>query len=592
MKAKYLIYFLFFGIFFFSCKSKKEATVSKSVSPDQNPYKTTQPSSDDYFKLKQTFYDGCREKAKGNADLAEGLFKECLKIDANNAPANYELANIYRFAGAYDQALKCARIAAYGDEKNEWYNLIYIECLHNKRQFSDAASRYENLIKIYPYREDFYEGLAGEYIYAGKPEKALQAYSRLQQKTGNAGEDVVLQKVKLYRQLKKWDDAEAEIKKLIVDNPKETRYYTYLAEVYQDEGQPQKALNTYRDILKRDSLNPYVHLAMADYYRQERKDSLFFYELKTAFGSDELDIDSKVKILISYYSITEQDTKLLPQAYELCRSLIAQYPMEPKAHSVYADFLYRDKHVAEAAAELRRVLSLDKSKFAVWNQLLNCDADMNNFDSLAKHSAEAIDLFPEQPGPYYLNGIAEMRLKNYRKAAQSLKEGKQFVFENTPLLSDFSSSLAEVYNQMKEYNKSDKEFEEALRINPDNAAVLNNYAYYLSLRHVQLERAEKMSARSLEIVPNNVSYIDTYGWILFEQKKYEEAKKYLQKAFDKGGFNRPAIVEHYGDVMFKMNEVDKALEYWKKSRELGNKSAILEKKITQKKFLQDDEATD
>ncbi|HWY37394.1 MAG TPA: tetratricopeptide repeat protein, partial [Bacteroidia bacterium] len=436
-----------------------------------------------------------------------------------------------------------------------------------------------------PYRPDFFQGLATECIYAGKTEKAIQAYNRMEQSIG-VNENISLRKIKLFKQLKKWNDAEAELKKLIKADPKEARYFSYLAELYQEQGMFQKAMETYREVLKTDSLNPYIHLALADYYRQQKMDENFFKELKIAFIQPELDIDNKIKILGSYYTITEQQSKYLDQAYELCKLLITSYPDEPKAHSVYADFLYRDKKVKEARAELLKVLEFDKSKFTIWNQLLKCESDLNENDSLIAHSEEAMDLFPNQPTPYFLNGVAYMRLKQYQKAVAPFKEGREFVYEDTRLLIQFYANLGDVYNAMGEYEKSDKEYEKAIDLDPDNSYVLNNYAYYLSLRKEKLDKAEKYSRHSLEINPASVSYLDTYGWILFQQGKYTEAKTYFEKAMDKGGFNRPAIVEHYGDVLYKLNDPDKALENWKKSKELGNGSERLKKKIADKKFYE------
>ncbi|MHB8258875.1 MAG: tetratricopeptide repeat protein [Bacteroidia bacterium] len=559
--------------------------VSSASSGIEKNQTLKQKQIDDEFKLHSYFYDACREKEKGNVDLAENLFNECLKINPKNAPANYELANLYRYTGKFDAALKGAKIAALSDEKNEWYNILYIECLHNKHLYMDAASRYEMLLKKYPYREDFYQGLAGEYIYAHKLNKAIQAYNCLLQATG-PNDDISLQKVRLYTQQKKWNDAEAELKRIIAVNPKDNRFYSYLAELYQQEGQPQKALDTYHTILKTDSLNPYVHLALADYYRQQQKNDDFFSELKKAFISDDLDIDNKVKILLSFYTTTEQNSNYVPQVYELCKLLIAVYPDNPKSHTVYSDFLYRDKKYKEVVVELQKVLQYDKSKYAIWSQLLDCEIRINAYDSLVKHSAETMELFPEQALSYYYNGIAYKQLKQYQKAVQPLKEGKQFIFENTPLEIQFCSNLGEVYNTLKEYEKSDKEFDKVLELEPNDAGTLNNYAYYLSLRKEYLGKAEKMSKHSLELSPSSVSYIDTYGWILYQEQKYDEAKRYLEKAFERGGFNRPAIVEHYGDVLYKLNEVDKAVENWKKSKELGNTSEILIKKITDKKLYE------
>ena len=577
-----------------ACSSKKN-TVTAKTSSSSSKTSLSQKQIDDAFKLHSLFYDACREKTKGNPDIAMNLFKECLNIDAKNAPANFEVAQIYRYTGNYEDALACAKIAALSNDKNEWYNILYIECLHNKHLYLDAASRYEILIKNNPYRTDFYQGLAGEYIYAKKTDKAIQTYTRAQKNIGT-DDDVSLQKIKLFIQLKKWDEAELELKQLIKDNPKETRYYSLLADLYQQQNQPEKALTTYKDILKTDSLNPYVHLAIADYYRQQRKDEDFYKELKTAFESEDLDIDNKIKILMAYYysitkqndkqPVTETNKKLLAQAYELCKLLVEQYPTNGKSYSMYADFLYHDKNYVETINQLKKVLQYDKSKYAIWKQLLICEADMRAYDSLVKHSEEVMDLFPEQPLPYYYNGIAYKQLKQYQKAVQPLKEGKQFVFEDVLLSIEFASNLGDVYNTLKEYKKSGVEFDEAIELDPDNAGILNNYAYYLSLRKENLEKAEKMSKHSLEITPNSINYMDTYGWILYQEQKYDESKKYLEKAFDRGGYNRPAIVEHYGDVLYKLNETDKAIENWKKAKELGGNSDLLNKKIADKKLYE------
>ncbi|MBK6984645.1 MAG: hypothetical protein IPH32_07750 [Bacteroidetes bacterium] len=131
-------------IFMFSCKSKKETiTSSKEVSNTS----TKGISEENQTKFAFYFIDGCKERMKGNIELAENAFKECLKIDPSSAAVKYELGNIYRFNGLYDNALKYGKECANADPKNEWYQLLYIECLHNKRQFFIKPQVYARLIK-------------------------------------------------------------------------------------------------------------------------------------------------------------------------------------------------------------------------------------------------------------------------------------------------------------------------------------------------------------------------------------------------------------------------------------------------------------
>ncbi|HWY33395.1 MAG TPA: tetratricopeptide repeat protein, partial [Nitrosopumilaceae archaeon] len=426
---------LHFAVFFSFCKSKKNTTSNtendggkSTITQNRKPKNL---STEDEFKFKNTFFNACKEKIKGNIEIAENLFKDCLKINPQNATAKFELAGIYKFSGLYDQALKYSKEASLTDPKNEWYQLLYIDCLHNKRLYTEAAENFEVLIKKFPGRIDFYQETATEYIYAGKYDKAIKAYDDMEKKFGRSPE-ASLGKVKLYKQTKKWTEAEIELKKLIIENPKEAQYYTFLADLYQENNQSEKAFQTYQEILKTDPENPYIHLALADYYRAQKKDEEFFKEVKIAFSSEDLDINNKVKILDSYFHLTDQLPLYKAQAYELCEILVKVNAKDPKAHSIYADFLYRDKKTLEAKVELEKVIEIDKSNFSVWKHLLACDSELNDFESLQKHSSEAIDLFPNQPLPFFLNGIANLRLKKYKEAIEALKDGQEFVYEDEP----------------------------------------------------------------------------------------------------------------------------------------------------------------
>lgn len=562
-----------------SCKSTKE---TNSSTQSDNPKKTKGLSEQDQIKFAYYFVDGCKERMKGNIEVAENIFRECLKLDPSSAAVKYELGNIYRFNGLYDNALKFAKECSVAEPKNEWYQLLLIECLHNKRQYSQAADVYSRLIKFYPNRPDFYEGLAAEYMYGGNFEKSYKTYDELEKKFGE-NEAFKLNKIKLLKQLRKNSEAEDELKKLIASNPKEARYYTYLAEFYQENKQQDKALETYKEVLKIDPNNAMVHLALADYYKLQNDRENFYKEIKTAFENPDLDVDTKLKILISYYQLSDRNPEYQPQADELCQIMLQLHPNSPESHSIYADFLYRDKKLKEAKDEYAKAATLDKSRFAIWNQLLFVESELSDYEGMKSHSAEAMELFPNQAGPYFFNGIANIQLKDYSKAIESLNEGIEFVYDNNQLLIQFYANLGDAYNALKDYDKSDKAYDNALKVDPDNTYILNNYAYFLSVRKSNLDKAEKYSRRCNELSPNNRSYIDTYGWILYQLGKYTEAEEWLGRAA-KIGTKSAVILEHYGDVLFKLNRKEEAISYWKEAKSAGQGSELLDKKIADKKL--------
>ncbi len=106
-----------------------------------------------------------------------------------------------------------------------------------------------------------------------------------------------------------------------------------------------------------------------------------------------------------------------------------------------------------------------------------------------------------------------------------------------------------------------KSYENALKINPEDLAVLNNYAYYLSLKKQRLRKAEKMSRLTIEKEPDNPTYLDTYGWILFLRGKAAEAKPYFKHAMIYGGKDSAVILMHFSLVLEKLGEKDLATYY-------------------------------
>ncbi len=567
------------GVFFTSCKTSAKATstVANKANDKDKDLKQKQRTL-----VENLFIDGCKEKMAGRLESAENLFNQAGRIDPLDAAIKYELSDVFRLTGRPDEAMRIAKECVDADPKNQWYHIRYIECLQYKKLYTVAAEAYEKLIKNFPDRSDFYESMAISYAMSRNYTKSFKIYEELEKRFGT-NETFTLNKIKLLKEQKKFSEAESELKKLIQSFPNEARYYTYLAEFYEDTNEFEKAKVIYQKILSIDPNNPMVHLALANYYKDQNRVEESHGELKIAYSNPDLEVDTKLKILFSYFELSEKTPAYSPKAYELCAIMLKVHPSAPEAHSIYADFLLRDNKTLEARNQYLIAARLDKSRFAIWQQLLLVENDINQNDSLEKHTAFAMELFPNQPLPYFFNGVANINLRDYKKAAQSLYDGLEFVYDNKSLMIDFYRNLGDAYNYLKEYAKSDRAFEDALKVDPDNADVLNIYGFFLSGRKEKMEKAEKYSRRSNELSPNNGIYMDTYGWILFQQEKYKEAEEWLARAA-KNVSKRPNVLEHYGDVLFKLNKVDEALKYWQLAKEAGGNSENLLKKIALKKL--------
>jgi tetratricopeptide (TPR) repeat protein len=538
-------------------------------------------------KLENTeeFINGCKEKIAGDYDKAVLSFLTCVKADPDNSAALYELAGVYYLLKKDTDAMPLIKKAIELEPDNVWYQLLYANLLIAGKQYKDATSIYEKLAKAHPESLDYFFNWAEGYLYMGKYSDAIAVYDLVEGKIG-VSEDLSIQKEKIYLELKKVDKAIEEIKKLIKAFPSETSYYNYLADLYLDNDMSDKAFEIYQQILVLDPTNANVHLSLADYYRKKGDKDKSFNELKLAFSNVNLDIDTKVKILLSYYTLTEKSDELKPQAYTLIDSLINAHPDDAKAYSIYGDFLYRDKKYIDAKVQYLKVIALDSSKYDVWAQLLLLESELNENAALLTESKRALELFPDHPALYLFNGVANYQLKKYDEAIIVLNKGVALVVYDDEMLEEFYTYLGDSYYAKKHSKDAFTSFDKVLELNPKNIYVLNNYSYYLSILGEELDKAEKMAKKVVDQNDKNASYLDTYGWVLYKEKKYTDAEIWLNKALQNGGDSSSVILEHYGDVMFQLGSSDKALGFWKKAKEKGKGSDYLDKKISDLKLYE------
>src|SRR5262249_31589021 len=156
-----------------------------------------------------------------------------------------------------------------------------------------------------------------------------------------------------------------------------------------------KALEAYEKLKAIDPDNPYLHLSLADYYRNKGDNESSFKELKLAFANKDLDLDTKLQIIASYYTLFDVHPDLQTQALELNEELIKAHPEESRVYGIYGDFLVKQKKYEEARTNYRKALQLDASSpFELYKNLLFLDQELDDWDSIMTDSKEATDKFP------------------------------------------------------------------------------------------------------------------------------------------------------------------------------------------------------
>jgi tetratricopeptide (TPR) repeat protein len=299
-----------------------------------------------------------------------------------------------------------------------------------------------------------------------------------------------------------------------------------------------------------------------------------------------------MQLLLGFFQMTDAgqtdstSRTLVEQSHQLIDILKKAHPLSGKPYSLEGDFLMRENKPKQARQAFRSALVHEQDKFPIWRALLQLDYQLNDWDTLHVDAEKAAELFPTQPELFLYNGIALSQLKRNDEAIEALVAGRDLVVDNKPLEAQFWSLLGDLYNTTKDFERSDQAYGKALAINDSDANVLNNWAYYLSLRDKDLDKAEQMSRRSNELAPGTATYMDTYAWILYQKGDYAKAREWQEKALKANGKDEGVLLEHYGDILYKLGDAAGALEQWKKAKAAGGASDQIDRKVNEGKLTE------
>ena len=529
------------------------------------------------------FIEANRKKLLGDLNTALALFYQSLEIKPQSAASMSEIAQINEMLENYDIAIKYAKKASQIEPDNKWFQLKLARLYINLQQYENAVLVYEKLYKKNKKDLEIPYNLAALYRQLNEFQKAIDLYNEIEQKTG-INESLSLTKQRLYEQIGQKSKAYDEINRLIRHYPNQPQYYGILAEMYTNDNLFTKAEENYDKLFKIDSTNTLAQLSIIDFYRKKMDYDNAFKYIRKVLHNNEIEFNSKVMIFVSFLNNPKEVNIYFQEIKEHLILFKELYPNKKEAHTLFADYLIRMNQLDDAKNELEKIIENFSVNQVVWEQLLSIYSYQSDFKQLFEVSATALDSFPEHPLFYLFNGISATQIQKPNNAVEVLKSGLKHVDNNPELEFDFYTYLGEAYHELEAYEKSDYYFEMVIKDDSAKLYVLNNYAYYLSIREQKLEYAEQLSRKTIEEEPDNFTYLDTYAWILYKLKRYQDALYYIKIAYDAGGFENPVIVEHFGDIRYKTGNHEEALKLWKLSRDLGNEDEGLILKIEKGKI--------
>ncbi|NLZ94244.1 MAG: tetratricopeptide repeat protein [Bacteroidales bacterium] len=542
--------------------------------------------NDNQRKFDIYFYDALSAKAQGDYDKAFDLFQHAHALDSTNANVLSELSGFYNVLQEKDKAATLLKKALDKDPDNYYYNMMLGSYYSDLDQKEEAIDIYNNMLESYPDKTDVYMALTEAYNDNGDLEKAIEVLDDLEQIVG-VRESITLNKFRLYSMLDRKEEAFDEVEGIIMKNPDNMDYVLMLGDLYMQDNQMDKSLEQYKIVEQTTPDHPALVLSMVNYYEKNSKPDMALDEIKGALVNPMFEIDVKLQLLTRYISMLQSnqtDTKI---ANPLFDTLFDQHPNNAQLNLLYGSVLMLQENETEALEQFETYAKAEPSNPAGWENMLRI-ALPDSLEKVIWITENALKHIPDAYQFYFYLGGAKYQLKEYEEALVVFEEGLEVMEDENPMVkSDFYAQIGDLNYHLGKKRVAYEKYEEALKLNPKNLGVLNNYSYFLSLDDESLDRAEQMSSITVKAEPTNATFLDTYGWVLFRQEAYTMAKIYIENAVKYSEDDPSAeVLEHYGDILYKTDEKEKALEQWKKAKELGSDSTTLNKKIKTREYTE------
>lgn len=552
----------------------------------------------------ENFIDGNIYFQQGNYVSAMKKFETALQYDTT-AGLLYTYSKAALYNNKLNLALELARKAVGMDTSQAEYFDLLADIYNLGRQKDSATIVLEKATELFPSNQNFYYKLARLYQ-DDRPLKAIEMYEKILSIIGPEW-NVLFRLVELNNKLNNIDGVISTIQRLLEIDPSNVALKKSLIENLLNAKRFNEALNQVDEllVLYPDDLELIQKKAQILFSENKWEDA--YNSLSIVLNNPKVNLDTKLEIGYLFFEKSIIDSTLKPVTKNIFNKL-------DKDTTYWAIKIVLG---ALALEERNDSIAIEHFKYVTENANWNVDAwirlgalyfDNKKYEEAERILLQAIESFPDNYAINFILGLSlaqqskNQQAANYLKKAVSLnptdvntlsayaytlnqlKQDEDAIFYLNKALTiepndvNVIGTLALIYNAQKIFEKSDSLYERALEIKPDDPLINNNYAYSLSTRGIQLERALKMVNLALDKDSLNTAYLDTKGWILYKLGRYAEAKVYISKAVELGT-KSAVIIDHLGDVEFKLGNKEKAIELWKEAIQLDPTKKEIEEKL-------------
>ena len=477
------------------------------------------------------------------------------------------------------------------------------QLLMNQGDFAMAIIEFQEALTLDPNVSAIHTAIAESYWNLGKS-KLSEKHLLIAIKNDPTDKQALQMISDQYILEKKYSEAATYLQKLNNLFPDEPRYIIALAEIKKVNQNYKEAMELYLKAYSLDS-NSNELLETAGRFALQIKDE---EKAKTIFKKlSEIDINQPryLSIYIDLLSRSES----FEEGIEFIKELNNEYGDSPERNAQLAILLYRSGQKEKSIVLLEVLVKDFPDNPNYYFSLFDIYMDENELDKAGLLGDKLITNFPEDWRGYYSRSLVFMNKKDNESVISLLSpvvitfekifsiqylmglsnyQIKEYVetekyFVNAlkirPDSRNVLHSMAILYDEIAQFEKSDSIYIKLINIDNKDAQALNNYAYSLVEREIELKKALDLASKAIELEPKNSSYLDTIGWIYFKQKNFKKAQLYIEKSLEINEENA-VVLEHLGDVMIKINRPSDAKDLYRRALLLDKSNQRLKLKVS------------
>lgn len=444
------------------------------------------------------------------------------------------------------------------------------------------------LDSIYPFKPEIAVNHAEMLLLKGDTlsvKQAIEIYDRLETAQGK---NLLLVNQKIHAYMMRLDTLAvvSELRKLTEDSPGSSTNQIFSGDIYMALNLPDSALYHYDRAVELDSTNGLAYHRLAEYYQAIGDSAAYDREVFNALSQGNLEISDKLELMRSYVQNLYTDTLQRPRIEKLFTIMTELHPIEPQLRQLYSIYLAIIGEYQQSAEQTEIAVGLNPSELSDWSRLISLYLQLSEYDKAIDAGQNSLHYFPEDVSLHMLTATAFQLTDSLSEALLLIDKALEIADPyDREILSEIQTTKGDVFYKMNMSDSAFVYYDLALKNNPMNLMAMNNCAYFLACENRELDKAYELSNKVITEEPENATYLDTFAWVLFKQKKFEEAKNYIDKTLELEEKHSAELFEHAGDIYFMNLLPAKAIDFWEKAFELDPTNKLLERKIKEKTYL-------